>query len=632
MTVAVYVSNENDASTLIPWGVRFAHADHTDLLIISSKRTKGKVGWEELIATDCTENVLHLSIHEALEKQSREVVVLKQDIAAGIGSTDMNRVVITVKEISSPTPEDAIVEELPKQNISLFLLPTREQTSSNSQQKSGSRYLYDHAPCDTCMLHGAPPEELPLRILIATHGDENIEAELNRARQLVRTYEGSVEVLYVRPNDDVVADQVAHKNLDRMIREVSAPHDIFEKHIALQDSLLDGIKLRNLDEIDLLLIGTRKSKTRRQVLRGLAGEGDRPYATGTMRKGVPITTRVWSRFQSFCRKTVPQLNREQRVGLVDRLQSNSTFDFDFVALISLSTIIAGLGLIQNSAAVVIGAMLVAPLMTPLVGIGFALLQGNEKLIRNAMRSVILGFAVAFGIGVFLGLVVSNSRIYEDGSDVQRVVELADTLRESGSEVDQTYDSLLCELVSLLTDDELKPKAELLGRCKPNFLDLIVALVSGIAGAYATGRPNLIGALPGVAIAAALVPPIATSGVLFAVGEFALSGGALLLFFTNIVAIVLGTTVAFWGIGINSIKREGRDPAKWPRYWFAAFVVISILLAIVFAMNTGSATRTESNSVQTIDADSVFDKTAQVSIADRDRNAVVDVKPILKSSR
>ena len=278
-----------------------------------------------------------------------------------------------------------------------------------------------------------------------------------------------------------------------------------------------------------------------------------------MREAIPLASRMWTWFQTTCRSRIPQLDREQRIELVDRLETNSTFDFDFVALISLSTIIAALGLIRNSAAVVIGAMLVAPLMTPLVGMGFALIQANEKLIWSTMRSVLFGFAVAFMTSVILGAAIPKSW-WNDVTVAAPVVE-----------------------------SEVMLNAELASRCKPHLLDLVVALVSGVAGAYATGRPNLIGALPGVAIAAALVPPIATSGILFAIGEFELSRNAFLLFFTNIVAIVLGTTFAFWGIGINAPATkpkdgEGRQPPVLPRYIFFMLVILAFALAIWFAID------------------------------------------------
>jgi uncharacterized hydrophobic protein (TIGR00271 family) len=186
-------------------------------------------------------------------------------------------------------------------------------------------------------------------------------------------------------------------------------------------------------------------------------------------------------------------------------------------------------------------MLVAPLMTPLVGIGFALIQGNERLMRTALKAVLLGFAVAFLIAAVLGLLTN----------------FLTTITISG---------------------------EMAARDEPSLLDLLVALFSGVAAAYAMSRPNLLSALPGVAIAAALVPPIATAGMALTMGDSKLGGGALLLFFTNIVAIVLGTAVTFWAVGIDTrlVKAADgtqRQPRVWARYWFLGFVILSVGLAV-----------------------------------------------------
>ncbi|MEM7457155.1 MAG: DUF389 domain-containing protein, partial [Planctomycetota bacterium] len=260
-----------------------------------------------------------------------------------------------------------------------------------------------------------------------------------------------------------------------------------------------------------------------------------------LREAVPLHSRMWSRFLAKVRGVVPQMEREGRMDLVRQLDTSSRFNFDFVVLISLSTAIAGLGLIDNSAAVVIGAMLVAPLMTPLVGTGFSLAQGNVVLVRTALRSVALGFAVAFGIGILLGLLIPG----------------------------------------IAPDGHLNN--ELSARCEPNLLHLLVALISGIAAAYANGRKDLVSALPGVAIAAALVPPIATSGIAFSIGQFKLAGGASLLFFTNIVAIILGTAFTFWMMGVNTQSNEKGDkerkPERWPIMIFAGLFVVSLALAI-----------------------------------------------------
>jgi uncharacterized hydrophobic protein (TIGR00271 family) len=198
----------------------------------------------------------------------------------------------------------------------------------------------------------------------------------------------------------------------------------------------------------------------------------------------------------------------------------------------LSTLIAGGGLIQNSPAVVIGAMLVAPLMTPLLGAGLALVHANRVLFAGTITTVARGFVVAFVLGVLLGLLVPHD----------------------------------------LTD-------EMLARGSPGVFDLAVAFVGGIAAAYATGRPNLLSALPGVAIAASLVPPIATSGLAVATADVRLASGAALLFLSNILAIVMGTAVSFWAVGIRQSHKHGAFK-NWPNIAGGVLLLIAVSLGVI----------------------------------------------------
>jgi uncharacterized hydrophobic protein (TIGR00271 family) len=181
-------------------------------------------------------------------------------------------------------------------------------------------------------------------------------------------------------------------------------------------------------------------------------------------------------------------------------------------------------------------MLVAPLMTPMLGAGLGIVQGNILLVRDAARSIGNGFLLALIIGFIFGLAVP--------------------MRE-------------------LTH-------ELLARGAPNLLDLIVALLSGIAAAYAYGRPGLMGALAGVAIAAALVPPIATTGIALAQGYADVARGAALLFGTNLVAIVLGAATAFWVLGIRGNRHRGRR-----RLWARRAVLGLILMVLVLSFPLAS---------------------------------------------
>jgi uncharacterized hydrophobic protein (TIGR00271 family) len=229
---------------------------------------------------------------------------------------------------------------------------------------------------------------------------------------------------------------------------------------------------------------------------------------------------------------VPQIDRENRIVLVERLQSNSNWDFDFIALMVLATTIAAIGLVQNSTAVVIGAMLVAPLMTPLLGLGLAIVQGNIMLARISSHSVLFGACVALLVSFLVGMAVPG----------------------------------------------FESTAEMQARGGPSLLDLFVAFASGLAAAYASSRPGLLAALPGVAIAAALVPPIATSGLALSQGDFSLFGNALLLFLINMFTIVLASMLSLWMVGFRSFNKTSRWVIFTGIAVTVAVMVIGVLLS------------------------------------------------------
>ena len=174
-------------------------------------------------------------------------------------------------------------------------------------------------------------------------------------------------------------------------------------------------------------------------------------------------------------------------------------------------------------------------MTPLLASGLSLVQGNSILFCNAVGTVARGFVLALGIATLLGCVAR----------------------------------LVVPTISM-------PTAQMMSRCSPTLLDLWVAFFSGVAAAYASGRPNLVSALPGVAIAAALVPPIATAGICLSQGLWPLAGGALLLFITNIGAIALGTAFSTWCVGIRGSHAHGPF-AQWSRW--AGWALVALIMMI-----------------------------------------------------
>ena len=287
---------------------------------------------------------------------------------------------------------------------------------------------------------------------------------------------------------------------------------------------------------DLVLIGAANQWHARKALFGMLPDKllaeESTMTVGVVRQPKPLMTAAAERIRLLFARGIPQLEREDRITLVERVQAASEWNVDFIALIALSTAIATLGLMQNSAAVVIGAMLVAPLMTPLIGCGLAVVHGNGRLMRGASKSVLLGFLLALFIGFVMGTIIPHAGMTN----------------------------------------------EMLSRGQPNALDLAIALISGIAAAYATARPNLLGALPGVAIAAALVPPIATSGVALSDGDYLTSAGAAMLFLTNIVAIVLGAAAALFAVGMQAKHLHAKEK-RWTRHAIMGLTVGTVILSV-----------------------------------------------------
>ncbi|MDX1377336.1 MAG: DUF389 domain-containing protein [Anaerolineales bacterium] len=217
------------------------------------------------------------------------------------------------------------------------------------------------------------------------------------------------------------------------------------------------------------------------------------------------------------RRIVKPVTRERRAEVTIQLRDSSHPDFDFFLLVVLSSIIATLGLLTNSPAVIIGAMLVAPLMSPILGLGLASLTGDVKFFRNA------------GIALARGAIISI---------------LIATLFTLGN-----------RLLPFLPLQEMP--SEVLARIRPTPIDLTIALAGGMAAAFALAMPSISAALPGVAIATALMPPLCTVGVGIAMGRWDVAGGALLLFITNAVTIAFSAMLVFSAVGFSVKREDGR---------------------------------------------------------------------------
>ena len=264
-------------------------------------------------------------------------------------------------------------------------------------------------------------------------------------------------------------------------------------------------------------------------------------------------------------ETIEAPTKKRRIDLVkqmeisEKIKKDSMPDTYFYIMVVLSCTVATYGLLSNSTAVIIGAMLIAPLMNPILGGGLALITGNNVLLRVTIKAELIGAIIAVTLSAILTLLLPVS-----------------------------------ELTS-----------EILARTEPTLIDLIIALASGAAGTYAICY-RAGATLPGVAIATALMPPLCVVGITLAKQEYHMAGGALLLFIANMVAINVIAIIIFKFSGFTtpSISRYLNLETDHKRFSFFSrlfdnkiiypiilLIIVSIPL-VLFLLGSIESTRKE----------------------------------------
>jgi uncharacterized hydrophobic protein (TIGR00271 family) len=214
-----------------------------------------------------------------------------------------------------------------------------------------------------------------------------------------------------------------------------------------------------------------------------------------------------STYFSQGRRVSPLALKHMRQSLLDE----SSLAWHYLVLIVGSCMIATFGLLANSTAVIIGAMLIAPLMLPIRGAAFGILEADKELIQTSLRSLAVGTGVAVVISTLLGWLTG--------------------MASYGSEV--------------------------LARSQPNLLDLGIAITAGGLAGFAKVSDKLSSSVAGTAISVALMPPVCVVGLWIAQGSFQLSQGALLLYLTNLFGITLACMVAFMLAGYSPFHQARR---------------------------------------------------------------------------
>ncbi|MFO7957730.1 MAG: TIGR00341 family protein [Candidatus Brocadiia bacterium] len=241
----------------------------------------------------------------------------------------------------------------------------------------------------------------------------------------------------------------------------------------------------------------------------------------------------------------PLPTRISRQELYAEVSASAESSRVFYVMIALSSVVAAIGLWRDNVAVIIGAMVIAPLLGPNMAMAFATTLGDGKLGRRAFRTSVTGIGLALALSVLIGLILSVS----PGIAGVAAPEMADS--------------------------------ELLIRARVSLADVVLALCAGSAGALAftTGIPT---ALVGVMVAVALLPPLVALGLLTGAGEWELATGALLLFVTNVICVNLAGVATFLGHGIRPRTWWETDRARKASRG-ALLVWILLLAALVAAI-------------------------------------------------
>ncbi|HMR00861.1 MAG TPA: TIGR00341 family protein [Candidatus Gracilibacteria bacterium] len=206
---------------------------------------------------------------------------------------------------------------------------------------------------------------------------------------------------------------------------------------------------------------------------------------------------------------------------VDKLITQSTPRQDFLLLVILSVLMASIGLLQNNVATVIGSMLIAPVLYPILGIAMGIVMANSQLIVRSLGTLAKSIIIGLGTAIVITLLV-----YPPGG---------------------IHAFQLTQEIALRMD--------------PSLADVAIAIVSGLAASFALVKPQLSETLPGVAISVALVPPLAVLGIGIAVQDFVIASNALVLFIINILGIMFACVMVFSVMNFYVQRSEAKEVIK-----------------------------------------------------------------------
>lgn len=401
--------------------------------------------------------------------------------------------------------------------------------------------VLQRAPCPVLVVRAEPtwPEvdlhhKQGLKVLVPAAGGPNAPLAIDLALRLSPF--SQVTTIYVTRQPEDEARVRDRQNLLAQLTLPWAEYARVQTRVVPANGVVEGI-LEEASRHDLTMMGASREGIFSQMLFGRI-----PQRIAAENKGTTIVVRqVENTMGSALRRAwwwstryFPALSVEEQTEVYKQVRRATRPEIDFFVMISLSAGIASLGLMLNSPAVIIGAMLVAPLMAAVLGLGLGMVQADIRLLGLSGSATLRGMLLAILMGAGAGLILP----------------------------------------------EAQPTAEVMSRTAPSLLDMGVALISGLAGAYAICREDVSSALPGVAIAAALVPPLAAVGIGIAQLDMKIAGGALLLFVTNLITISAASAFVFFVLGFRPmLSKQGRSRIFTGSLAGSGIMLVSIFLVL-----------------------------------------------------
>lgn len=505
--VVVPIANPNTAPQLIRFAASLAHPE------------KGKV--KALFI-----NLPDSKYPEAKEKLTK-VVKLAQD----------QEIPVELVTVNASNVARGVLDGARETNADLLVLGFQAPRDGKVVFGSITEAVARVSPTDL-IVYRHTPRKATKRVVVPVTDLEGTEIALHHAAHIASYHNAELIAMYVETNTPTPfwrenAPPPIWQQMSMLEMAINdEPYCDQVKHVVVKDTdFVSGIVAgTTTDDIIMLNVQFRQNTIEQKWLFGATAQKMLRLSPGSVALIKRVDTDDDNLLQRVGRQIArwtPTLTLGERSDVIEQAGDLVKLNTNFIVMITISSVLASIGLLQNSAAVIIGAMLVAPLMSPLMGFGVGLAIGELNMMRRSFQTVMQGVFIVLATSWFIGF-VSSANI---------------------------------------------ATSEMLARGEPTFLDMMVALASGAAGSFALARRDVPAALAGVAIAAALVPPICTTGLAIAVGDADLAIGAGTLTLVNIVCISLAAGGVFALLGIR--RAEGIPTVRR----IAMSVILLILLAL-----------------------------------------------------